>query len=187
MKPALTTNEIVLFRSVLASTEHYVEFGCGGSTVMAADLVRGSITSVDSSADWLEKVRQACVGKPIQPRLIHADIGPIRDWGYPTDPTTMPRWAAYHGNVSVNHAAALADLFMIDGRFRVACAMQSLIRCRPDALLLIHDYDRASYHVVEQFARPLAQAERLVLLQRQSNWHLGDALTVLMQHSLDPS
>jgi hypothetical protein len=87
---AMQYNEGQLFKSFLRCATHYVEFGCGGSTCMAASLVSGSVTSVDSSDEWLEKASQQCrsSGSLVQPDMIYVDIGPVGDWGYPIDPNT---------------------------------------------------------------------------------------------------
>eukprot|EP00428_Durinskia_dybowskii_P081023 CAMPEP_0170427324 /NCGR_PEP_ID=MMETSP0117_2-20130122/39159_1 /TAXON_ID=400756 /ORGANISM="Durinskia baltica, Strain CSIRO CS-38" /LENGTH=61 /DNA_ID=CAMNT_0010686509 /DNA_START=22 /DNA_END=204 /DNA_ORIENTATION=+ len=54
----MTSKEVALFVRYLSSAHSYFEFGCGGSTIVAskygpADL---SITSVDSSQEWLDIV-----------------------------------------------------------------------------------------------------------------------------------
>ena len=47
-------------------------------------------------------------------------------------------------------------------RFRVVCAMQTLLNCRPDSLILIHDFTpRANYHVVRDVAREIFSVEIL--------------------------
>ena len=54
----MTANEIVLFTKHMSKASNYFEFGCGGSTVLAAKLGVQCITSVDTSKDWIEIVRQ---------------------------------------------------------------------------------------------------------------------------------
>lgn len=188
MLPRMTADDTALLSALLRSADNYVEFGCGGSTVLAAGLVGGSIITVDSSADWLARVREACADKPAQPRLLHADIGPTREWGYPSDHATRDRWPRYHGRPWAEPAAAAADLFLIDGRFRVACTMQVLLRCRPEALIVVHDYrPRREYHAIEQFARPIAETAELVVLQRRTGFSPGDAAALLLKHAFDPA
>jgi hypothetical protein len=167
MHPTMTGAENALFRSLLPTTRHYVEFGCGDTTVLAAETVGETIIAVDSSRDWIDKVDRACPDKWRQ--FHHVDIGP-----------------EYHSTVWIDSHAPVADLFFIGGRFRVACFMQSLMRCRPDALLAIHDYDRPAYHVIERFARPVAQVERLAVFQRRDDWNEADAAKVLADHAAVP-
>ena len=164
MHPRMSDAELALFRCFLRPAETYVEFGTGGSTVLAAQQVRRWAISVDSSVEWLEKVRMACeVASPrIVPTLLPVDIGPLGDWGALTDKTTRDRWPAYHEDVWGTPGSTEAGLYMVDGRFRVACFMQVLLHCRPGAVVLIHDFaERPQYQVVHEVTREVARAEQL--------------------------
>jgi len=166
MSPA----ETALFASFLRQSDHYLEFGAGGSTCFAATLVKSTITSIDSSRDWLDSVGKyvAAHATPTTPKLtlIHADIGPVRDWGYPADDTHRDKWPNYHGAIWTSPLRPEADLYMVDGRFRVACFIQIAMHCRPDSLIMFHDYaERKNYHAVEQIARNIATAEQLSIFQ----------------------
>lgn len=146
----------------LCSSDHYLEFGAGGSTCIAARLVRNAVTAVDSSAQWLRDVEQACSGEDcrVKPVMFHVDIGPTGAWGRPVDPSTQSRWPSYYEAVWERPASSGADLYLVDGRFRVACFMNILLSCRSDAVVMIHDYaSRAQYHVISQVAREVARAE----------------------------
>ncbi len=168
MQPRMSTAEAALFEGLLRCSQDYVEFGSGGSTCLAATLVGRSIVSVDSAEFWLQQVRDACAaaGAAIIPELVGVDIGPVGDWGVPADPTTRARWPTYHSDIWSNPRAARADLYLVDGRFRVACAMQVLRHCRPDALLLVHDFvSRAHYHPIREVAQEIAIVEDLSLFR----------------------
>jgi hypothetical protein len=81
-----------------------------------------------------------------------------------------------------------ADLYLIDGRFRVACFMETLMRCKPDAVLLMHDYaPRPEYHVVEQFARPFMVCSTLYAFIRRGNFNRTKAGETLARFSQVPS
>ena len=44
-----------------------------------------------------------------------------------------------------------ADVILIDGRFRVACFLFSLINAKEGSILILDDYvNRSHYHVVEE-------------------------------------
>lgn len=168
MQPLMSTAELAMFQGLLRCSQDYVEFGSGGSTFLASGLVGRSILSVDSAEVWLQQVREACAAAnaPVIPELVGVDIGSIGGWGYPTDPTTRARWPKYHTDIWINPRAARADLYLVDGRFRVACAMQLLLRCRPDALLLVHDFgSRPQYHAIRDVAQEIALVEDLSLFR----------------------
>jgi hypothetical protein len=83
--PRMSDDECRLFKSILTCSMRYLEFGCGGSTYVAASLVQKAIISIDSSSEWLDKVRQVCELRDglIRPTLVHVDIGPTIEWGQP--------------------------------------------------------------------------------------------------------
>ncbi|MCX7376806.1 MAG: hypothetical protein NTY94_08705 [Alphaproteobacteria bacterium] len=173
MQPSMTAPERRLFENTLSCSENFLEFGSGGSNCEAAARVKGSILSVDSSLTWVEKVTQTCAAQPgwVQPQMLFVDIGPTGNWGFPLDPTTRTRWPSYHTGIWDKPMAANADLFLVDGRFRVACCLQILLHARSNALIAFHDYDnRTHYHVVAPFMRPVAQAGYLTLFLRRPDY-----------------
>lgn len=157
--------EIALFLSFLYQSGNYLEFGSGGSTWLAAQHVKGSVIAIDSSQEWLDKVRGECARSGFNaPKLIYVDIGPVGQLGYPTDPTTKHRWPSYYQSVWNDPMSATADLFLIDGRFRVSCFLETLLHCRQDAVIVFHDYaSRPYYHVIERVARRIAATEDIAM------------------------
>jgi hypothetical protein len=189
MQPAMTDGERELLRSFLRCSLNYLEFGCGGSTVMACSLVKKSVMSVESSLDWLQKVEVYCASQPtaIKPELIHADIGPVKQLGYPLDVGSRDLWHNYHDSVWSHKGAIDADLYLIDGRFRVACFMQTLLRTTSSAVIIIHDFaNRAHYHVIREFAHEIAAVEMLSVFQRKAHFDPTRARSCLDQHSFEP-
>ena len=54
----MTENEQKLFKEYIRNAKIYLEFGSGGSTIVALNSVEGKIYSVESSKDWIETIRQ---------------------------------------------------------------------------------------------------------------------------------
>ena len=52
--------------------------------------------------------------------------------GYPKDEVTKDRWPSYYTDIWNDPILSYADLYMIDGRFRVACFMKILLHCEYD-------------------------------------------------------
>jgi hypothetical protein len=188
MQPAMLPTEIALFRSVLSCSTNYAEFGAGGSTVLAHKIGCKSIISIDSSTEWLGKVEQACVPNDrTQLKTILVDIGEIKGLGYPKDETSKEKWADYHTAPWHHPPLATADTYLIDGRFRVACALQVLLRAPSRALILIHDFaNRKYYHGVLPLMQELARADNLSVFQARSNVDWDAAKTLLIKHAHDP-
>lgn len=121
----------------------YVEFGCGGSTDRVLSLTNASIVSIDSSSDWLAQVKQASSKYPGRFTSVHADIGPIKAWGYPKEPVNKSVAERYFSGLDTY--LPRADLILIDGRWRIACAVRAAKLAREGAVIVIHDfYDRVA-------------------------------------------
>src|SRR5208283_3476786 len=91
---------------------------------------------------------------------------PTATWGDPKDSSARDKWPSYHNKIWTNPAASDADLYLVDGRFRVACFMQIVLNCEPDALIVFHDFaGRKNYHVVREVAREIAIGEELSVFQ----------------------
>jgi hypothetical protein len=143
-----------------------MEFGTGGSTFVASRHVAQSIISVDSSVEWIDKVRSACSGGIVEPTLLHIDIGPTGDWGFPIDHSTQSKWARYHEAVWDLEESKEADLYMIDGRFRVACFAQAVKHGDSKCIIGFHDFgSRKQYHCVYEIAKEIATVEDMSFFQ----------------------
>jgi hypothetical protein len=184
MRPAMTDKELALFDSLVCCSRRYVEFGAGGSTCRAAATDKEWIISVDSSAEWLSKVAARCSGNI---KLLHADIGTVGDWGAPIDANRRCDWPSYHERPWLEPEAAEGDFYLIDGRFRVACLIQAVLRTmRSDAIFAIHDFFcRPHYHVIRPFVREIATCEQLSAFIRHPLIDRGAASAVLEGHRYD--
>jgi hypothetical protein len=84
------------------------------------------------------------------------DLGELGDWGYPS--TYHHRFRNYVHS-PLQHSPVKPDLVLIDGRFRVACFLHSLLTAEAGTPILFDDYtNRPYYHLVEEFC-PIEQTE----------------------------
>lgn len=166
IKLAMSEAEQTLFLSFLSHSRNYLEFGSGGSTVVASKLVDGHVWSVDSSQQWHDRVRQDSSFVSDRTTLHYVDIGPIGDWGWPVDNSKAEAFPSYSRDIWRLCKHETIDLFLIDGRFRVACFAEALKRASPNAFVFIHDYPvRPQYHIIESIARKIALVDTLALFQ----------------------
>jgi hypothetical protein len=119
--------------------------------------------------EWLDRVALACASAGgLAPTTYFCDIGPIGEWGRPTDPSTRHLWPRYHSQIWQTEDAHLFDTFLVDGRFRVACFFQIVLRSKPGSTIMVHDYQkRKSYHVIESFAKKIHVAENLTVFKNE--------------------
>lgn len=189
MQPCMSEAELQLFKYFTSCSSSYLEFGSGGSTCLAANSVRTSVLSVDSSKIWQDDVARYCSDNVVRvpPRLCYVDIGPTGEWGYPTDESTIDRWPNYHSQIWSETSASGADLFLVDGRFRVACVMQILLNCEADALIMMHDFaSRPQYHVVKDVAREIARSGNLAVFQSKNSRNRFRIMEILRDHKVEP-
>ncbi len=150
-----------LFKEVIASANVYAEYGCGASTIWVFNNSRCEIFSVDSSKVWLDSVARHC-GASRRLNLHFANIGKIKDWGTPSNYENYHNFNDYSDWVWEQNV--FPDVVLIDGRFRVACFLTSLLRAKEGAKLVFDDYiNREEYHIVEKFVKPVKTCGRQAL------------------------
>ena len=192
LRPEMSADEIGVLRECYSKAASVVEFGSGGSTLLAVrspSLQR--IWSVESDPAWIEKLHGlpevAAAEQAGRLRFIHADIGPTGDYGMPLDDATQGRWPSYHDAVWADPDTSGADLVLIDGRFRVACALAALAHCQPHAILLFHDFwSRPVYHPVLAFTDWLGSCDSLAILRRKPQIDAVKFDAVRRLHRLQP-
>ncbi|MEI4231493.1 hypothetical protein [Roseovarius sp. D22-M7] len=136
-----------------------LEYGAGGSTVLAAEMPDKRILSVESDPDWAAMMRDWFAQNPpaagTQAEVIWSDIGPVKEWGFPRGKHGAQRYARYPLAVWGRADFVQPDVVLVDGRFRTGCAMATALRTTRPVTLLFDDYvPRRHYHRVEDFLGP---------------------------------
>lgn len=189
MQITMTREEWRTFAGFVSCSHRYVEFGSGASTVLAAGLAKESVIAFDSSRQWLDRVAAACRENKtsLTPELSLLDIGEIGEWGFPKDEAARSRWPAYHSGMWKDPRISAGDLYLIDGRFRVACFAQVLLHAGDDALVAFHDYAlRPHYHPIAAIAREVLRINDLSVFIRRPDFDRKAALHLLEDHAFDP-
>jgi hypothetical protein len=129
----------------------YGEYGVGASTFWMAEKSSAHIIGVDSSAEWIAKVRATV--PPDRADLRHVDIGDLGSWGRPTDYRRRHAFRDYVAGLWAGDTRP--DLVLIDGRFRVACFLKCCLEAAPGTPVVVDDYtNRREYHVMAEFVTP---------------------------------
>lgn len=145
-----------------------LEYGSGGSTVIASERPGKTVFSVESDAAWAAGLDGWFAANPplSRPVIHHADIGPTREWGKPADDSAFRRWPGYALSVWDRPDFAHPDVVLIDGRFRPACFLTVAFRITRPVTVLFDDYaDREAYHTVETLAQPVARIGRMACFE----------------------
>ena len=189
--PLLPAPAAERLREMLKTSNSYLEYGSGATTVMAASMGVRHVVTTESDPNWLAALRHKLrlLGSPTQAELIHVDIGPTGDWGFPPSESN---WREYPKYPVVGWTHCLSrrltpDVVLIDGRFRVACFLASLVFGTQGTRILFDDYfDRPYYHTVEQFLRPAARHDRAAEFVIVDAPAMGDICLELMSATSDP-
>lgn len=141
-----------------------LEYGSGGSTLLAMRLKVPHVFSVESDLSWTRNLEERVSQDfPSQHCVIHhVDIGPTKEWGRPADNSGFARYHRYPADVWDRQDFVDPDVVLIDGRFRTACFLATILRARKPLTILFDDYvDREYYHWIENIVAPVAHAGRM--------------------------
>ncbi len=172
---AITRPQITLPAAEEAAVRAYygvadviLEYGSGGSTVIAAELEGKTVFSVESDAKWLKGMQAYFTAFPPLARLTlhHGKIGPTKEWGHPKSDDEFRKWSGYPLSVWDLEQFVHPDVVLIDGRFRAACFLTTLFRITKPTTVLWDDYsDRKSYHEVETLVKPIKMFGRMACFE----------------------
>ncbi|MDF2096143.1 hypothetical protein [Aquibaculum arenosum] len=169
-KPVLTFPEDVaeFVVSVYDKADVILEYGSGGSTVVAAEMSGKEIVSVESDPRWLcslnSYIQDAQLPSP--PRTFWVDIGPTGKWGRPETEQNWKNYPDYALSIwDYLRAREIApDVILIDGRFRAACFVASLLNIEKETTILFDDYSDRNYkQTVERFCKPSSFVGRMAV------------------------
>lgn len=153
-------------RNAYSRANVILEYGSGGSTVLAANMSGKFVVSVESDRRWAQRLQSHIDAEnTASPAIVyHADIGPTGDWGRPLDDAYWPRFHIYPLAIWSQPFFRHPDVVLIDGRFRTACFITVLARITRPVIVLFDDYrERKPYHTVEQWVEPHQMVGRMAL------------------------
>jgi hypothetical protein len=178
---AMSKDEIAAFDRAIAKSKNYLEFGLGGSTLRAIQKSRGRIYTVESSPEWITRMREYVLVRYMEKRRLFispVNIGPIHIWGYPESDQHRESFPVYSSSIFKTIDTTTIDRALVDGRFRVACTLKIVLECHANSNLeiLIHDFwDREEYHVVLKYLDTLERVDTLGVFSIKTNVDLESA------------
>jgi hypothetical protein len=153
----LSENEKTFFDRAVRVSRNYLEFGSGGSTLRALQKSKAKIYSVECDPCWLARMRRYLIFRFFEEKRLFVtmvDIGPVGKWGYPQVDADKNLFPFYSSAIFDRLSSEKIDLVFIDGRFRVACCLMSILKFHKNSNLriLIHDFcNRPEYHTVLKY------------------------------------
>jgi hypothetical protein len=168
----MSRRERWLFSRYLKGCRSFLEFGCGGSTVFALERGVPEVFAVESDPSWVARLRAhpVCSAALADGRLSlrHIDLGPVGQWGRPTDRSRAGTWPAYYES-AWKEICTQPDLVLIDGCMRVECATAALRHISRATVVLFHDYfSRPRYHSVAALFDCVDRAGDLAVFRKRA-------------------
>jgi hypothetical protein len=142
--PLMKPEAVARLRDLMGGARCFLEYGAGGSTMMAGEVGVPLIFSVESDAKFLAAVEETFALSGTQSKLHthHADIGTTKEWGHPSGFAALRQWPAYASGIweVIRRNKAMPDLVLVDGRFRVACMLATALHVHPGTPVWLDDY-----------------------------------------------
>jgi len=164
-----------LFKKNLQNCRIYFEYGVGKSTSYVIKNTKAKIIAVDTDKSWIESIDISKRRKDI--KLNWVNLGELENWGRPKTYSYRNNFIDYIG--AVWHFNLKADVILIDGRFRVACFIYSLLNAEEGSVIIFDDYiNRSFYHVVEEIVPRFDECGRQAVFKvpKQFNINLAKKL-----------
>ena len=169
----LSDEERELLISNMKTSKNYLEFGSGGSTFLGLLNSDANIVSVENDKNWIKYLNEWDIIRTNNGHRVHLyyiNNGPVGDWGYPVDFNKYRDLFPQYSSQVFEVYKKDYDLVFIDGRFRVACALQTILNTDNNVKILIHDFTlRPYYHAVLDFLTIEKTADTMVLLKKKQN------------------
>lgn len=144
-----------LWLSLLDANTRYFEWGSGFTTRTSGDIVR-RVVSIEGSRDWYKHMLRT--GGVKHTRLRYVDIGKTKAFSWPLNRSLGHRY------IHAIDEHGMQDVVLVDGRFRVACALAAFHHLAPGGKILMHDFQRTEYHMILEFYDKEQEVDSLAVL-----------------------
>ncbi|MFZ1341278.1 MAG: hypothetical protein WAS26_19765 [Paracoccaceae bacterium] len=188
-KLTLPEAEASALRAAYAAAEVVLEYGSGGSTVLAAE-AGAEVWAVESDPAWAAMMQRWFAMNPAKGRahVLHADIGPTRDWGHPVDEARFRHWPDYALKVWDAPGFRHPDVVLVDGRFRLGCFLTVAHQITRPVTLFFDDYTpRAAYRMAEALQAPAMIIGRMARFDLSPHPLTPDRLHAYVKALLQPA
>lgn len=149
-----------------------LEYGSGGSTIIAAKMPNKHITSVENDAAWARNMNLYIESADLlsRPSIMHVDVGETGLWAKPKNDAKWRNFHRYPTQAWHQDDFVHPDVVLIDGRFRRACFITTFLMIEKPTIVLFDDYtDRHYYHEIERLAEPTETVGRMARFDLEPN------------------
>lgn len=160
--------------TLLSVATTYAEYGAGETTLFAATKRNlKEIYSVESDEGWIRNLKgKLSKDDSLVPvHFYHKEMNTAyMSWGHPGPGATEAQKRAYSDPIL---SIRPIDVLLIDGRFRVACALKAHGWLSDTATLVFDDFwIRPQYHLILEFYTLLERIDTIAVLRRKTDIHV---------------
>lgn len=156
--------DLMAFTSFLTDNTTFFEFGSGCTSIIAKYYAKKTY-AVEGNKEWYEKG----IKNGLKDIIIFKDLKPDGTgslWSSPGKNSTLEDWKNYFQSYNKEYNA---DLILIDGRFRIACALDIFNKINRDTIILIHEYFRPQYLIIENYYDYIYHWNTLYMFRKKPN------------------
>ncbi len=188
-RPKLTMPEAVAdgVRAAYEAADVILEYGSGGSTVMAGEMVGKTVFSVECDLNWAAMMEGYFEQNPpaADVHIRPVFIGETKAWAQPKGRKHVGRWHKYPTSIWQAETFKQPDVVLIDGRFRPACLLSVMMFTQKPVTVIFDDYiDREPYKEVERFIKPSRFVDRAAIFDVVPTQLTPDMAVALMALSV---
>lgn len=170
-----STKACLLWLSYINSSTRYFEWG-SGFTTRVADKVASRVTSIEGSRSWFEDMKKHNFSG--RTKLIYVDVGKTGSFSWPEN--------KLGGHDYIRAIKKKQDVILVDGRWRVACAIQAFSFLDANGKLMIHDFGRKQYQPINLFYKQEIVVDDLAVFRKRDNVSEHDLHTYRLRFEGDP-
>jgi len=186
----LSESDRELLASMYFNSSSVFEFGLGESTHIAAHVGVPRYSGVDSVSEWVGIARDGA--KMDHFRFSFADIGSTKSFGNPVK-ADLKKIPLDYQSAPLNNEMKFFDTYLVDGRYRVACACASFLHAMSRGgdmsrvTVAVHDWTpvRSFLFVLKDIADIKHQSEHLVALILKPNVTEHEVFEMWERHMLE--
>ncbi len=180
-----------LLKKYMNKSNVYLEFGSGGSTFEALKSPIKKVFSIESSLSWTERMKSwAFIKKSIEQErldLIYINIGETTLFSYPDNIEHKEKFPDYSNILNKNTINKNVDTVLVDGRFRVACVLNTILNCSAGVIIIIHDFwNRKHYHVVLKYLDTIEKTHTLGVFKIKQNINIDEIKCLYEEYKYIP-
>lgn len=141
--PHMSYKETQLFEKYSNQGKQVIEFGAGGSTFVFLRKNK-KVLSIENNKPYLDfmnsihYIKKGTTNKQLGFKYV--DTGEIKKWGRLKNDLKKDEWPHYYQTIWDDYEFANPDIVLIDGRFRVMCALNAIPHINRKTIVLFHDF-----------------------------------------------